>query len=61
MDEKNIITEYFENDDLPATITMIEPLSELGEHYYKVKGKDEDGEFETSVFVIDSSVQILPE
>ena len=61
MDEKNIITEYFENDDLPATITMIEPLSELGEHYYKVKGKDEDGEFESSVFVIDSSVQILPE
>ena len=61
MNEKNIITEYFENDDLPATITMIEPLSELGEHYYKVKGKDEDGEFETSVFVIDSSVQILPE
>ena len=61
MDEKNIITEYFENDDLPATITMIEPLSELGEHYYKVKGKDEDGEFETSVFVIDSSVQILNE
>lgn len=61
MDEKNIIIEYFENDDLPATITMIEPLSELGEHYYKVKGKDEDGEFETSVFVIDSSVQILPE
>lgn len=61
MDEKNIITEYFENDDLPATITMIEQLSELGEHYYKVKGKDEDGEFETSVFVIDSSVQILPE
>ena len=61
MDEKNIITEYFENDELPATITMIEPLSELGEHYYKVKGKDEDGEFETSVFVIDSSVQILPE
>lgn len=61
MDEKNIITEYFENDDLPATITMIEPLSELGEHYYKVKGRDEDGEFETSVFVIDSSVQILPE
>ena len=61
MDEKNIISEYFENDDLPATITMIEPLSELGEHYYKVKGKDEDGEFETSVFVIDSSVQILPE
>lgn len=61
IDEKNIITEYFENDDSPATITMIEPLSELGEHYYKVKGKDEDGEFETSVFVIDSSVQILPE
>ncbi len=61
MDEKNIITKYFENDDSPATITMIEPLSELGEHYYKVKGKDEDGEFETSVFVIDSSVQILPE
>lgn len=61
MDEKNIITKYFENDDSPATITMIEPLSELGEHYYKVKGKDEDGEFETSVFVVDSSVQILPE
>ncbi len=61
MDEKNIITEYFENDDPPATITMIEALSELGEHYYKVKGKDEDGEFETSVFVIDSSVQVLPE
>ncbi len=61
MDEKNIITKYFENDDSPATITMIELLSELGEHYYKVKGKDEDGEFETSVFVIDSSVQILPE
>lgn len=61
MDEKNIIIKYFENDDSPATITMIEPLSELGEHYYKVKGKDEDDEFETSVFVIDSSVQILPE
>ena len=61
MDEKNIIINYFENDDSPATITMIEPLSELGVHYYKVKGKDEDGEFETSVFVIDSSVQILPE
>ena len=61
MDEKNIIIKYFENDDSPATITMIEPLSELGELYYKVRGKDEDGEFETSVFVIDSSVQILPE
>ena len=61
MDEKNIITEYFENDDIQATITIIEPQSELGDHYYKVKGKDEDGEFETSVFVIDSSVQILPE
>lgn len=57
---KNIIIEYFENDDSPAVITMIEPLLELGEHYYKVKGKDEDGEFEISVFVIDSSVQILP-
>lgn len=61
MDEKNIITEYFKNDDPPAIITTIESLPELGEHYYKVKGKDEDGEFETSVFVIDSSVQILPE
>ena len=61
MDEKKIITEYFENDDPPATITKIEPLPQLGEHYYKVKGKDEDGEFETSVFVVDSSVQILPE
>ena len=48
---KNIIIEYFENDDSPAVITMIEPLLELGEHYYKVKGKDEDGEFEISVFV----------
>ena len=62
MDEKKIITEYFENDDdSPATITKIEPLLELGEHYYKVKGTDEDGEFETSVFVVDNSVQILPE
>lgn len=61
MDEKCIITEYFENDDLPASITKIEQLPELGKHYYKVKGKDESGEFETSLCVIDSSVQILPE
>jgi hypothetical protein len=61
MDEKKLITEYFENDDSPATITKIEPLPELGEHYYKVNGKDENGEFKTNVFVIDASVQILPE
>lgn len=61
MDEKKIIIEYFENDDSPATITKVEQLPELGEHYYRVSGKDENGEFETSVFVIDSSVQILPE
>lgn len=61
MDEKKIITEYFANDDSPATITSIEQLSGVGEHYYKVKGKDEDGEFETSVFVDNESVLILPE
>lgn len=64
MDEKKIVIEYFATDDSPATITDIEQLPELGKHYYKVKGKDEDedGEFETSVFVdSDSSVQILPE
>lgn len=60
MDEK-IITEYFANDDPPATITSIEKLNGAGEHYYKVKGKDEDGEFETSIFVDNKSVQILPE
>lgn len=62
MDEKKIITEYFANDDPPATITNIEQLPELGEHYYKVKGKDDNGEFETNVFVDDDlSIQILPE
>ena len=62
MNEKKIITEYFENDDdSPATITTIEPLDGHGEHYYKVNGTDEDGEFETSVFVVDDSVLILPE
>lgn len=62
MDEKKIIIEYFANDDSPATVTDIEQLPEIGEHYYKVNGKDENGEFETSVFVDnDSSVQILPE
>jgi hypothetical protein len=63
MDERKIITEYFANDDdSPATVTNIEPLSELGEHYFKVKGKDENGEFVTSVFVDDDeTVQILPE
>jgi hypothetical protein len=63
MDEKKIITEYFENDDdSPATITDIEPLTELGEHYFKVKGKDDNGEFETRVYIDDdTTVQILPE
>ena len=63
MNEKNIITEYFANDeDAPATVTSIEPLIELGEHYFKVKGKDENGKFETNVFIDeDATVQILPE
>lgn len=60
--EKKIIIEYFANDDSPATITDIEHLTELDEHYYRVKGKDDNGEFETSVFVDDdSTIQILPE
>lgn len=62
MDDKKIIIEYFANNDPPATITTVERLPGIGEHYYKVKGNDENGEFETSVFVDDSSfVQILPE
>lgn len=62
MDEKKIIIEYFANDDQPATITSVELLHGIGEHYYKVKGIDENGEFEINVFVDDgSSVQILPE
>lgn len=63
MDEKNIITEYFANDeDAPATVTSIEPLTELGEHYFKVKGKDENGKFETNVFIdSEGRVLILPE
>lgn len=63
MDEKKIIIEYFENDEPPATITSVEPLAELenSEHYYRVKGKDEDGEFETKVFVDNKDVLILPE
>ena len=59
--EKKIIIQYFENDDPPATITTVEPLPGIGEHYYKVKGNDENGDFETNVFVDNSSVQILPE
>lgn len=63
MAEKKIIIEYFANDEgLPATVSSIEPLTELGEHYFKVKGKDEDGEFETSLFIDDEGmVLILPE
>ena len=63
MDEKNIITKYFANDeDAPATVTGIEPLTELGEHYFKVKCKDDNGEFETSVFIdSEGMVLILPE
>lgn len=61
MDEKKIITEYFDNDEPPAIVISIEQLSDVGEHYYKVKGKDENGEFETSVFVDNESVLILPE
>lgn len=61
MDDKKIVIEYFANDDPPATITMVERLSGIGEHYYKVKGNDKNGEFETNVFVDCSSVQILPE
>lgn len=61
MNDKLIITEYFANDDPPATVISIDKLSGVGEHYYKVKGKDEDGEFETSVFVDKETVLILPE
>ena len=62
MDDKKIIIEYFANDVPPAAITSIEKLSGIGEHYYKVKGSNKNGEFETDVFVDDSSsVQILPE
>lgn len=61
MDDKKIIIEDFANDEyLPATITSIEPLDD-SEHYYKVKGNNENGEFEASVFVDGSSVLILPE
>lgn len=62
-DEKNIIIDYFVNDDdSPATVTSIEPLTELGEHYFKVNGTDGNGEFETTVFIDDAlSVQVLPE
>ena len=59
--EKKIIIEYFANDDTPATITTVEHLTELGEHYYKVKGSDENGEFETTLFMDNGSVLILPE
>lgn len=61
MDDKKIIIEYFANDDPLATITTVEPLAGIGEHYYKVRGNDENGDFETNVFVDNSSVQILPE
>lgn len=63
MDEKKIIIEYFANDEPPATVTSVEPLEELenNKHYYKVKGKDENGDFETNVFVENEAVLILPE
>lgn len=62
MDDEKIIIEYFANDAPPATITTVERLPGIGDHYYKVKGNDENGEFETNVFVDDSSsIQILPE
>lgn len=61
MDEKKLIIEDFANDFPFLTITDIEPLSDMGDHYYNVKGNDENGEFETSVFVDNELVLILPE
>lgn len=61
MNDKMVIVEYFANDESPATIESIEKLSGKKEHYYIVKGKDENGKFETCVFVDAGNVFILPE
>lgn len=61
MNDKKIITEHFANDDTPAMVTDIEAVADMGEHYYKVTGTDENGEFETTVFVDGSLVLIVPE
>lgn len=42
-------------------VTDIEAVADMGEHYYKVTGTDENGEFETTVFVDGSLVLIVPE
>lgn len=62
MNDKERIIEYFINDDeFPATVTKIEPLSENNGHLYLVTYIDEDGEYETEVGVVDYLVFILPE
>lgn len=61
MNDKKIITEHFANDDTPAMVTDIEAVADMAEHYYKVTGTDENGEFETTVFVDGSLVLIVPE
>lgn len=61
--EKKTIIEYFCNEYPPATIVDILPFSnrEEDKHYYEIKGTDEKGDFETSVFVNNGMVLILPE
>ena len=63
MDDKKIIIEYFSNEYPSMTIMDILPFSDREEdkHYYEVKGTDEKGDFETSVFVDNGTVLILPE
>lgn len=62
MDEKKLIIEDFTEDSPNIVIDSIEPW-ESRKHYYTVRGKNENGKFETDVFVDinDNLVLELPE
>ena len=62
MDERELITQYYENDqDFPIKVIKIENHPDYGEHYYKVHCKNDENEFVNIVCVQDDMVLVVPE
>ena len=54
-----LIKEYYERGKVE--VINIEPYPDYGEHYYKVYGKSDEGEFTNIVCVQNGKVLVVPE
>ena len=54
-----LIFEYYEGDEVK--VNNIEPYPDYGEHYYKVFGESDEGEFINIVCIQDDMVLVVPD